>query len=1073
MESTVKNILGIQVDLKDVKSPFELYRKLRPYYFSDSHVIREMSKEIFEYNMSKLSSDMKQDLFEDMTRKMVCKLITPNLIPQTGPTGGGDGKTDIETYPVDDAISEKWYYNDPCKGDEKWAFAISCKIDWKPKIESDVNKIVNTNRGFQKIFFCTNQLVSSKNKADLFEKYKAAYKVEVTILDLNWYTQAVYENGCYDIAVNSLNLGVQMQEKVELGPNDKAKFDELKELDARIESTSVTDALNTSYVEDLLSAAILSRELEQPKTIVAGRFALALEQAKLHGTKQQLFNVIYQKAWTEFYWNENPKAMYQQYLLLKEILNQEVNAARIEKLYNLRNLIQTATDCNLFENTQIIEEEDKYWQSLYDTLSTDTEHQSSFLYLKICMLETKMFKQILSQADGLNDTLTELKTSIQESVAHIDIPFDTHALIFNQAGVYISNNPLYEELVDIIADINRKMSSEIAYAEMHYDRGVQNLSQNEYLLAIKHLGKCIVAYQKESTKGNLVQASGMLAFAYQGVDLMYSAKVLFLKALSLLIHKTETDGPIDHIVVSLLFELCRLELRLGQLNSFFSWLFMLDLIANAHKSFVDESFERQHVELDSMLAAIILSSHPADKDWELLPSICEKFRLQVSKDATLYKLDYQDELSKEFKDILLKDNNWKERIAQVSKSGLSLFPLSFATKELSTQECLVHGCHIVASYRSDMRTQAYVEMFLAFMEAFMATMTHKDMVIATPEIRLEFKVKTSGKTEVKKGIRTTEYIVKINQKTATDQEVWKLCAQLLVFFTTQNSMTDDITALFDRKMKEDNLGERLAILGNHYREFKLSYLPDYHSYLDQWFTRDMKKYPLKSIKTQTSVGYNKHSKQATQIITDLIDYPLWDKAKWSGCGYMMAYDASQPPILILMYKDFRYAKSIFEKWEEDFRAKKLNLKLTFITGVDADHPKWYKVIIAPDMKKIFENDENKFSRYVVAASRFHLMQTTDDTNMRMFKEQYTRFRFAGISAAEIENNQISSDGHKRYPHVIPVTSIEFREAWTIGENDPDSMAILPSDNPIIPKGKEGEAPVLKLIETKKQRYGKF
>ena len=338
MESTVKNILGIQVDLKDVKSPFELYRKLRPYYFSDSHVIREMSKEIFEYNMSKLSSDMKQDLFEDMTRKMVCKLITPNLIPQTGPTGGGDGKTDIETYPVDDAISEKWYYNDPCKGDEKWAFAISCKIDWKPKIESDVNKIVNTNRGFQKIFFCTNQLVSSRNKADLFEKYKAAYKVEVTILDLNWYTQAVYENGCYDIAVNSLNLGVQMQEKVELGPNDKAKFDELKELDARIESTSVTDALNTSYVEDLLSAAILSRELEQPKTIVAGRFALALEQAKLHGTKQQLFNVIYQKAWTEFYWNENPKAMYQQYLLLKEILNQEVNAARIEKLYNLRNV---------------------------------------------------------------------------------------------------------------------------------------------------------------------------------------------------------------------------------------------------------------------------------------------------------------------------------------------------------------------------------------------------------------------------------------------------------------------------------------------------------------------------------------------------------------------------------------------------------------------------------------------------------------------------------------------------------------------------------------------------------------
>lgn len=37
---------------------------------------------------------------------MVGKLVTPNLIPSTGPAGGGDGKTDLETYSVDDAISE-------------------------------------------------------------------------------------------------------------------------------------------------------------------------------------------------------------------------------------------------------------------------------------------------------------------------------------------------------------------------------------------------------------------------------------------------------------------------------------------------------------------------------------------------------------------------------------------------------------------------------------------------------------------------------------------------------------------------------------------------------------------------------------------------------------------------------------------------------------------------------------------------------------------------------------------------------------------------------------------------------
>lgn len=1073
MESSIKNILGIQEDLKDVKSPFELYRKLRPYYFSDSHVVREMSKEIFEYNMSKLSSYMKQDMFEDMTRQMVCKLITPNLIPQTGPTGGGDGKTDIETHPVDSEITEKWYFSDACKGNEKWAFAISCKAAWKPKIESDVKKIVSTNRGFNKIFFCTNQLVPAKNKSELYDKYKANYNVEVTILDLNWYTQAVYENGCYDIAVKTLNLSSQLEEKVEEGPNDKARREALKQLDDSNQTTIITDGLHTSYVENLLSAAILSRELEQPKGIVTGRFALALEQANLHGTKQQVFNIIYQKAWTEFYWNKDPTAMFAQYVLLKDMLIQEINVTRIGKLYNLRNLIQTSTDCHLLDNPQIIEKEDKYWQSMYEKLSTDADHQSSCLYLRICLLETKMFNQIRSQSNGLNDTLAELKSSLQDSVAHIDIPFEPHAMIFSQAGALISNNPLYEEIIDIIADINRKMSSEVVYADMHYDRGIQNLSQNEYLLAIKHLGKCIVAYQKESTIGNLVQASGMLGSAYQGLDLMYSAKVLFMKALFLLFHQTGTEGSINHLVITILFELCRLELKLGQVNSFFNWLYLLDLIANAHRSFVNDSFKQQRMELDSSLAAIIISSQPADKNWEFLPSLCESFGLQVAKDATLYKLDYQDVLSKEFKDILLNDENFKERISQISKSGLSLFPLSFASKDVSKQESLVQGCHIKASYRSDMQTQAYVEMFLAFMESFLVTMTHKDMVIAFPKINLDFKVKASGKTEVKKGSRTTEYIVKINRKTATDKEIWALCTQLLAFFATQNSIMTDFKDLLERKNKEDCLVERLAILGNHFREFKLSNLSNYHSYLEQWFTRDMKKYPLKVLQSKTSEAYNPNNKQATQIITDLIDYPLWDKAKWSGCGYLMTYDASQPPLLILMYKDIRYAKQIFEKWEDEFRAKKLNIKLTFITGVDADHPKWYKVIIAPDVKKMFANDENKESRYVVASSRFHLMQSSDDTNIRMFKEQYLKFHYAGLSAAETVNNQLPSDIDKRYPRVIPITNIEFREAWTIGENDPDSMAILPSDKPVIPQGKEKEAPVLKLIEAKKQRYGKL
>ena len=248
-------------------NPYQLYRKLRPEYFSDSKVERQLTREMFEFTMSNLSKNMKQDLFEDMTRRLACKLITPNLIPQTGPTGGGDGKTDIETHPVDDAISCKWFYSEPCNGKQKWAFAISCKTDWLPKIKSDVKKIVDTKRGFTKIFFCTNQLVPSKQKATLQDQFKKLYHIEVIILDLNWYIQSVFDNDGYDIAITSLNLSPELKEVKVEGPNDKRKNLELAEVNERINNAKLVGKLNTRYIEDLLSAAILSRELELPKKI--------------------------------------------------------------------------------------------------------------------------------------------------------------------------------------------------------------------------------------------------------------------------------------------------------------------------------------------------------------------------------------------------------------------------------------------------------------------------------------------------------------------------------------------------------------------------------------------------------------------------------------------------------------------------------------------------------------------------------------------------------------------------------------------------------------------------------------
>lgn len=140
-------------------TPSEFYSELRPEVFSDSEIISEsnLQKEVLAYELSIISTNQKQDEFETLCRRLAEKFIAPNVIPQVGPTGGGDGKTDSETYPVSEDISDRWFT--PENGwdkNENWAFAISAKEAWKGKAKSDVKKIVETKRGYTRVYFMSN-----------------------------------------------------------------------------------------------------------------------------------------------------------------------------------------------------------------------------------------------------------------------------------------------------------------------------------------------------------------------------------------------------------------------------------------------------------------------------------------------------------------------------------------------------------------------------------------------------------------------------------------------------------------------------------------------------------------------------------------------------------------------------------------------------------------------------------------------------------------------------------------------------------------------------------------------------
>lgn len=98
---------------------FSYYRRMRSNLFSDTEIVYEtrLTTEVFDLKLQQLSQDKKQSEFENFAIAVASRLITPNIKPQTGPDGGGDGKVDGETYPVDKAISDKWWISEGSTGD--------------------------------------------------------------------------------------------------------------------------------------------------------------------------------------------------------------------------------------------------------------------------------------------------------------------------------------------------------------------------------------------------------------------------------------------------------------------------------------------------------------------------------------------------------------------------------------------------------------------------------------------------------------------------------------------------------------------------------------------------------------------------------------------------------------------------------------------------------------------------------------------------------------------------------------------------------------------------------------------
>lgn len=614
-------------------------------------------------------------------------------------------------------------------------------------------------------------------------------------------------------------------------------------------------------------------------------------------------------------------------------------------------------------------------------------------------------------------------------------------------------------MLDNLSEILIRRNQGIDAANIQLRRGKQNIDKGRYVEAIRHIGQCIQPFQKEETQGELIQSCCLLANAYANMDLLYSAKIFYVKTLSLLFHKIEVTGSIDHLLVTILIEICNLELRLGLITNFFIWFELLEIMVRSSRDFYSEDYIQEKNRLDAILAIRLINSDCSLPNYSILPDVLARLELFVSQDTLLHVLGHDDSVSQNFKDILMSQTDWKEKMCEQIKSKEFLFETYLVGKDHLQMQTIIRGCTLYLTAPVNCKVQIYSEILLAYMESFLSTSTWKEVVIATPAIHFSVVETKDQHSCITPGDVPSDYTFLINLSTI-EMEVWECLSMFIAHFMTMNAMVHDIKVFFEDKQKNEKVLERLSVMMTHEQSCKNILSEKFKNSGCKWTQLNDKEYPFQGTKILRPSFDNFKGKQSELKIYSHIVPALWDKAKWKGCAFLWG-NKSEPVGLALCFANIDTGNKIIQGWQKELSEGVLKLRISFIKHINSENPFWYKVQIGTDIPKQ-ERSTCEEHRYFTTASRIHMMTPQNSQNLDMFKAYMQYHPECTLTVVEIsQDNQLVFDG--KMPVGIPFSNIIFREAWEIGEDDVDSAVIYPDDLPIIPTEHQTDAPVLKLL----------
>lgn len=1060
--------------------PSAYMRQRRPELFPDSveAPVVPFSREVFEFQLSTLTSRNQEDEFETLCRRLAEKTICPNLKPMTGPTAGGDGKVDSENYPVVEDVALSWFFGyEKEAASDRWAFAFSTQKEWRAKLRNDVRKIAGANRGYKRAYFVSNQYIRSKEQAEVQDKLTSEFGIDVRVLDANWIVGQVMDAGHWQVGAKALGIQVSAATEKKIGPNDARRKNELDEIDELLKESGRYEGREADRADDLLESAILARGLGRPRQEIEGRFSNAYTVAKRVGALNLIAKIVYQRAWTRCFWFDDLVELPAAYDELCDVLPKP-NVWECEQRVNLWLLIFPGEKRGVLPTTDASRRREQDLIATLSVLSEETSKPAASLWARTQLATVRSVLR-----DGLLEPtswlIQEFKEILEKSRGLPEYPLAAFLNQIDAIGEILAEAPEYDSLIEVVAETSGDLQRNLAVSEFLVKTAERHLNADRPYKAIRLYGRAISKTAYDESRAEFINVNVCIAMAYEDVGLYWSARAHLLIAANNALHRVYQvrESP-PRISVTIAAKLVSVEARIGHMPSVLAALRLFFVLSQAIRS----SDQRQeelvdfYRQMDNVLAVLAMKTTFEDlSELGTAPSVLDHYDLQMTRLVMLHLLGAEDAI-KEY---------GNESIPPPNDDFFSLLPVQPVNSDLPDAcnwrvgdsvwlSSMILGCEVIIQSKLHRESVHFGEALLAAIESFLATSPEDGVFPQVEELRVF--IESSEQNEVvlahtvdEDALGRWEFRVKCSGRifSAECSERYMSSAIGLLAEIVSRGWKYEDDSVLGVLFEEDEVHDRaftlfrspVALQNVHGTETPISWeqcaieidaQPIPLSRTEPWKPSACDSIPKEGqANVSSSREYFGHR---DLLVSSVVQPHVWDRAKWKGVMYYVDPSYRYPPGFGLIFEgDRQAAEKIFRLWHEMIgdRDGDETIRLSLLTGINKDHPAHYRVSIAPNMDSLRNNaSEGQISSIIM---RLHEMEPQNSENLDRFQKAFDEVgRFALFPA---HFGPGSSQPDPMFDLALPMSRIYILPAWKVTQRDPEIIALREDDNWVLPEGR--------------------